>query len=277
MHPRSLQTTFLAPRRDFQREGPSDALDNLRKAASITISIATADAPFGAQYALAHGLRTGYFTVNAALGTLSFELSELLRRQQAEDGSASGSGGSVASIAGFGNAGGLGIDGAVASRLLLEAAMTFAQDYRAIRDKVIKPPWDMYTRGHRQLTPGYAARQTSRFVSEAIATLGRRARQAEPGVWMDAAPGLYPDYYKNDFHYQSDGWMASRSAQVYETSTETLFVGRQVPRGTDATACSNRCNTCSRCGTTPSRRSITSSAGRTRCSDSRCRPMIADY
>ncbi len=31
----------------------------------------------------------------------------------------------------------------------------------------------------------------------------------------------------NTFHYQTDGWFSQRSAQVYETSTETLFVGRQ--------------------------------------------------
>merc|ERR1719265_2920761 len=31
----------------------------------------------------------------------------------------------------------------------------------------------------------------------------------------------------NDFHYQTDGWMSPSSAKVYETSTETLFLGRQ--------------------------------------------------
>ena len=31
----------------------------------------------------------------------------------------------------------------------------------------------------------------------------------------------------NDFHYQTDGWLSADSADVYETSTETLFLGRQ--------------------------------------------------
>ena len=45
---------------------------------------------------------------------------------------------------------------------------------------------------------------------------------------MDAAPYMgYPDYYQNNFHFQGDGWMSSKSADVYETSTETLFLGRQ--------------------------------------------------
>merc|ERR1719491_1044409 len=38
---------------------------------------------------------------------------------------------------------------------------------------------------------------------------------------------LYPDYYQTAFHYQGDGWMSTDSANVYETSTETLFLGRQ--------------------------------------------------
>ncbi len=208
--------------KEFQRDGPADAADNLREAAEIASRIATQGAE-GASYAIAHGIRTGYFSANAALGTLAFELHERLRGDSAANTSAS-----VASIAGFGNVGGLGIDGTVASRLLLEAAMVYEQDFEAIRSGVYKAPWDMTTRGHRQLTPQFAARQTARFVREAIGTLSRRASSAPPSAgWMAAAPGLYPDYYRNDFHYQTDGWMSSASAAVYETSTETLFVGRQ--------------------------------------------------
>ena len=38
---------------------------------------------------------------------------------------------------------------------------------------------------------------------------------------------MYPEYYMNNFHFQSDGWLSSRSASVYEFSTETLFLGSQ--------------------------------------------------
>merc|ERR1712176_449632 len=64
-----------------------------------------------------------------------------------------------------------------------------------------------------------------RFINEAPQTLGRRAREKKPGIWLDSP--FYPEYYKNDFHYQTDGWMSPNSAKVYETSTETLFLGRQ--------------------------------------------------
>lgn len=214
---------------NFQRNGPAAATDNLREAASIASSIVSKG---GTSYAAAHGLRTSYFLANAAAGTLASDIHERIRGQSA-------GGGGVSSVAGFSddsNSGiaGLGIDAAVASRLLLEAAITYEQDYEAIANDEYKTPWDMATLSHRQYTPQYALRQSARFVTEAVGTLSRRNRQATPGVWLDAAPNLYPDYYKNDFHYQTDGWFSSQSARVYETSTETLFVGRQdaMQRGT---------------------------------------------
>lgn len=213
----------------FQQNGAAKAADNLRNAASIATGLVSRG---GVSYAAAHGLRTGYFLTNAAAGTLASSIHERLRGSTNEGG-----GTSVATVAGFGDSNGgssgsagvagLGIDQTIASRLLLEAAMTYEQDYEAITADEYKVPWDMATLTHRQYTPRYALRQSLRFVNEAIGTLGRRNQQAAPGVWLDAAPGMYPDYYRNDFHYQTDGWFSSKSAAVYETSTETLFVGRQ--------------------------------------------------
>jgi hypothetical protein len=53
-------------------------------------------------------------------------------------------------------------------------------------------------------------------LTEADKTLSRRRKsQAEP-VWMESA--MYPDYYMNTFHYQTDGWLSSASAAIYEVS-----------------------------------------------------------
>lgn len=35
----------------------------------------------------------------------------------------------------------------------------------------------------------------------------------------------YPTYYRQNFHYQSDGWLSDDSARVYDTQVETLFAG----------------------------------------------------
>merc|ERR1712238_408634 len=115
---------------------------------------------------------------------------------------------------------------------------------------------------NRQSNPIYMAQQTNRFIKEAMGTLGRRSRAEEDdkkvpffieqqkqqqiatksGVAMGTTVGessnssssssnsnsnFYPDYYQTAFHYQGDGWMSTDSANVYETSTETLFLGRQ--------------------------------------------------
>merc|ERR1719491_1058990 len=82
----------------------------------------------------------------------------------------------------------------------------------------------------RQISPFFIGQQTSRFVSEAVDTLTRRNRGSEEDkrIWLtDDKSDKYPDYYKTAFHYQTDGWMSQKSADIYETSTETLFLGRQ--------------------------------------------------
>jgi len=40
--------------------------------------------------------------------------------------------------------------------------------------------------------------------------------------------GRYPDYYLQNFHWQTDGWLSTGSAAAYEYTTEALFEGTQV-------------------------------------------------
>merc|ERR1712216_979874 len=37
--------------------------------------------------------------------------------------------------------------------------------------------------------------------------------------------GKYPSYYLQNFHYQSDGWLSARSAEIYDYQVESLFLG----------------------------------------------------
>lgn len=39
----------------------------------------------------------------------------------------------------------------------------------------------------------------------------------------------YPAYYQQNFHYQTDGWLSEKSAQLYETQVEILFSGAAGP------------------------------------------------
>jgi len=40
-----------------------------------------------------------------------------------------------------------------------------------------------------------------------------------------ADPKRYPDYYLQNFHYQTDGWLSAQSARLYDFQVETLFLG----------------------------------------------------
>lgn len=90
----------------------------------------------------------------------------------------------------------------------------------------------MYTI-NSQNNPFFIGRQTSRFITEAVGTMTRRNRGSEEDKRVRLNNdehddvGIYPEYYKTAFHYQTEGWMSRESANVYETSTETLFLGRQ--------------------------------------------------
>ena len=133
---------------------------------------------------------------------------------------------------------------AAAERLVSEAVQVYAQDLKRVNDGTHRPPYDMDPR-HRQFNPAFVADKSLRFASEARSTLRKHAAATkqrpsrerreetddsdaaapETRVWLSSP--LYPDYYLNTFHWQTDGWLSKASAEVYEVSTETLFVGRQ--------------------------------------------------
>src|SRR5262245_13857883 len=49
------------------------------------------------------------------------------------------------------------------------------------------------------------------------------------GEREELAPGQQgdglPDYYRQNFHFQSDGWLSDHSAAIYDTQVEVLFTG----------------------------------------------------
>ncbi|KAI8105187.1 hypothetical protein M9435_000357 [Picochlorum sp. BPE23] len=161
-----------------------------------------------AQYWAYHALRSGFFSVQAILG-LSYARSAANRDSRSTDVLTR-----MEAIARNGWQG-----------PLAEACMSYYQDYENIKEGRYTLPWDMVTTSHRQFNPLYIARKAAAFVTEATDTLRRREEGRVEDVWIKGFN--IPDYFQNTFHYQTDGWMSSRSAQVYEASTETLFVGRQ--------------------------------------------------
>jgi ubiquinone/menaquinone biosynthesis C-methylase UbiE len=54
----------------------------------------------------------------------------------------------------------------------------------------------------------------------------RRKRNATHEVLNARTRGLRPDYYLQNFHFQTDGWLTEESADRYDTQVEVLFKGR---------------------------------------------------
>ncbi|KIZ07181.1 hypothetical protein MNEG_0776 [Monoraphidium neglectum] len=178
-------------------------------ALNLLTSSALADAESAAYWAY-HVGRTGFFLTTSAAGALAHHLSEQLsgggRRTPFQNLSANAQ--------------------AELTNRLYEGVAMFQQDLAAIKAGAYKLPWDMTTPTHRQFNPLYVASKATSFVGEAIGTLNRRIAQADASNWFSSS--MYPKYYMdNTYHYQTDGWLSSRSANVYEFSTESLFFGRQ--------------------------------------------------
>lgn len=175
-------------------------------------------------YWLYHAARIGYFTGNALAGVLSHQLHQTLM-----DRSGDSIGQQKADLLG------------IASSTLVESIASIDQNYRWVEAGVLNYPWDAtlladsnrfrWNLKHKQSNPLFALKESVGVIQASVAVLGRRARlQGKPaGVWLndDATISQYPAYYLNDFHYQEDGWLSSASAERYEVSTETLFLGRQ--------------------------------------------------
>lgn len=57
----------------------------------------------------------------------------------------------------------------------------------------------------------------------------RRRRRGGVEVREDAPAGAYPVYWRQNFHFQSGGWLTAESARRYEGQVEALFVGAAGP------------------------------------------------
>jgi ubiquinone/menaquinone biosynthesis C-methylase UbiE len=72
-----------------------------------------------------------------------------------------------------------------------------------------------------------ALRSARQFLAD-VAEVDRR-RVARDGTELRRSPPAdlepYPPYYRQNFHYQSDGWLSDESAALYDHQVEALFTG----------------------------------------------------
>ncbi|MGA2950736.1 MAG: class I SAM-dependent methyltransferase [Caulobacteraceae bacterium] len=78
----------------------------------------------------------------------------------------------------------------------------------------------------RPADPRTALRRTIDLVSDAREVEARRARGGAQEARAEAPEGsAYPAYYRQNFHFQTGGWLTEESARRYEAQVEALFSG----------------------------------------------------
>jgi ubiquinone/menaquinone biosynthesis C-methylase UbiE len=105
------------------------------------------------------------------------------------------------------------------NRLYSDMAVLFRQDLANIEAGIYPMPAD-----HDGSWPTLLNRSRL-FFQDLPNVHHRRERGEHRQILSEQTRGKRPDYYLQNFHYQSGGWMTPDSAQRYDTQVEVLFNG----------------------------------------------------
>jgi ubiquinone/menaquinone biosynthesis C-methylase UbiE len=107
--------------------------------------------------------------------------------------------------------------------LLADQAQLLLSDALAVRDGLYPPMED------EAASPlGHLFRVRQMLADLPVAARRRAADDATTAKAEAAATGV-PDYYAQDFHYQTGGYLSEESARLYDVQVETLFMGAAAP------------------------------------------------
>ena len=105
------------------------------------------------------------------------------------------------------------------SEITAELRRLFRADAESVRDGLY-PAMDDDTDGL-----GQHLVRLREMLADLPSTVGRReARDAQSAAGLPQAEGL-PDYFTQDFHFQTGGYLTDGSARLYDLQVETLFYG----------------------------------------------------
>lgn len=81
----------------------------------------------------------------------------------------------------------------------------------------------------RELLFSLPVREYLSGLPELAVEMARMLRRARRGRVRELPPdvelGAYPDYFRRNFHWQTDGYLSRRSAELYDLGVEFLFLG----------------------------------------------------
>jgi ubiquinone/menaquinone biosynthesis C-methylase UbiE len=109
-------------------------------------------------------------------------------------------------------------------RLLRDIAALMRHDLEAAQAGLYPLPDDRDPDGVSGLLD-----RTRRFVAD-VPEVARRRREGahqevDEALRETGEASAYPRYYRQNFHFQSGGWLSDDSARIYDTQVETLFTG----------------------------------------------------
>jgi ubiquinone/menaquinone biosynthesis C-methylase UbiE len=104
-------------------------------------------------------------------------------------------------------------------RILADLQALIEQDWRNIEAGHYAPPMDDFG------SPLAAMRRAADFFADLSAVERRRHGPPEGRLLTDVAADRYPPYYLQTFHFQTDGYLSSASADRYDHQVEVLFGG----------------------------------------------------
>ncbi len=94
-------------------------------------------------------------------------------------------------------------------------------DWRNIEAGLYRMPHDLVRNPRRLLA------DAARFFRDLPEVQRRRETKANSEVFREPLPGTenLPRYYRQNFHFQTDGYLSERSARLYDQQVEVLFGG----------------------------------------------------
>jgi ubiquinone/menaquinone biosynthesis C-methylase UbiE len=107
--------------------------------------------------------------------------------------------------------------------LLADQAQLLMSDALAVRDGLYPPVDDEAT------SPISHLFRVRRMLADLPAAATRRADNDATTAKTEAAAADVPDYYAQDFHFQTGGYLSEESARLYDIQVETLFMGAAGP------------------------------------------------
>jgi len=117
-------------------------------------------------------------------------------------------------------------DGNIISYSFQEIVSLLQEEILQIENGVYKFPYDLDpSLAPDQWNPVRVAEMFSKYVEERTLIQSRRSRKDGTEVSRKFSSSKYPKYYLQNFHYQTDGWLSSHSATLYDYLVESLFFG----------------------------------------------------